>query len=115
MQKFIRVGFGTNNIDACARVCHSPTAWGMQKAFGTGAATNSVEDLQYTNCIMVIGANPTEGHPVTGSKIKQRALKGVPLIIIDPREIELVPFATHHLQLRPGTNVALLDMLAYYI
>lgn len=115
MQKFIRTVFGTNNIDACARVCHSPTAWGMQKAFGTGAATNSVEDLQYTNCILVIGANPTEGHPVTGSKIKQRALKGVPLIIVDPRRIELVPFAKHHLQLRPGTNVALLDMFAYYI
>ena len=115
MQKFIRTVFGTNNIDACARVCHSPTAWGMQKAFGTGAATNSVSDLQFTQCILIIGANPTEGHPVTGSKIKQRALKGVPLIIIDPREIELVPYAKHHLQLRPGTNVALLDMFAYYI
>ena len=115
MQKFIRTVFGTNNIDACARVCHSPTAWGMQKAFGTGAATNSVIDLQYTNCILVIGANPTEGHPVTGAKIKQRAIKGVPLIIIDPRVIELAPYATHHLQLRPGTNVALLNMFAYYI
>ena len=115
MQKFIRTVFGTNNIDACARVCHSPTAWGMQKAFGTGAATNSIEDLQYTECILVIGANPTEGHPVTGAKIKQRALKGVPLILIDPRRIELAPLARHHLQLRPGTNVALLDMFAYYI
>jgi formate dehydrogenase major subunit len=115
MQKFIRVAFGTNNIDACARVCHSPTAWGMQKAFGTGAATNSVIDLQSTNCILVIGANPTEGHPVTGAKIKQRAMKGVPLIIIDPREIEIAKFAKYHLQLRPGTNVALLDMFAYYI
>ncbi len=115
MQKFIRVGFGTNNIDACARVCHSPTAWGMQKAFGTGAATNSIADLEYTNCILITGANPTEGHPVTGSKIKQCVMKGVPLIVIDPREIELVPYATHHLQLRPGTNVALLDMFAYYI
>ena len=115
MQKFIRVVFGTNNIDACARVCHSPTAWGMQKAFGTGAATNSVIDLQYTNCILVIGANPTEGHPVTGAKIKQRAMKGVPLIIIDPREIEIAKYAKYHLQLRPGTNVALLDMFAYYI
>ena len=115
MQKFIRVAFGTNNIDACARVCHSPTAWGMQKAFGTGAATNSVVDLQYANCVLVIGANPTEGHPVTGAKIKQRAMKGVPLIIIDPREIEIVKFAKYHLQLRPGTNVALLNMFAYYI
>ena len=115
MQKLIRVGFGTNNIDACARVCHSPTAWGMQKAFGTGAATNSIADLEFTQCILITGANPTEGHPVTGSKIKQRAMKGVPLIIIDPRQIELVPYATHHLQLRPGTNVALLDMFAYYL
>lgn len=115
MQKFIRVVFGTNNIDACARVCHSPTAWGMQKSFGTGAATNSVADLQHTNCILVIGANPTEGHPVTGAKIKQRAMKGVPLIVIDPREIEIVKYAKYHLQLRPGTNVALLDMFAYYI
>lgn len=115
MQKFIRAVFGTNNIDACARVCHSPTAWGMQKAFGTGAATNSISDLQYTNCILIIGANPTEGHPVTGSKIKQRAMKGVPLIIIDPRKIELVPYAKFHLQLRPGTNVALLNMFAHYI
>jgi formate dehydrogenase major subunit len=115
MQKFIRTVFGTNNIDACARVCHSPTAWGMQKAFGTGAATNSIADLQLTDCILVIGANPTEAHPVTGSKIKQRAIKGVPLIVIDPRRIELVPYARHHLQLRPGTNVALLNMFAYYI
>jgi formate dehydrogenase major subunit len=87
----------------------------MQKAFGTGAATNSVIDLQYANCVLVIGANPTEGHPVTGAKIKQRAMKGVPLIIIDPREIEIVKFAKYHLQLRPGTNVALLNMFAYYI
>ena len=115
MQKFIRVGFGTNNIDACARVCHSPTAWGMQKAFGTGAATNSIADLEFTNCILITGANPTEGHPVTGSRIKQRVMKGVPLIVIDPREIELVPYASHFLQLRPGTNVALLDMFAYYL
>ncbi len=115
MQKFIRVVFGTNNIDACARVCHSPTAWGMQKAFGTGAATNSVVDVEYAQCILVIGANPTEGHPVTGAKIKQRAMKGVPLIVIDPRVIEIVKYATYHLQLRPGTNVALLSMFAYYI
>lgn len=115
MQKFIRAVIGTNNMDCCARVCHSPTAWGMQQSFGTGAATNSVADLQFTNCIMVIGANPTEGHPVTGAKIKQRAMKGVPLIVIDPRKIELVPFAKYHLQLRPGTNVALLGMMARYI
>ena len=69
MQKFIRHVMGTNNIDCCARVCHSPTAWGMQKSFGTGAATNSYEDIEHTRCIMVIGANPTEGHPVTGARL----------------------------------------------
>ena len=115
MQKFIRAVIGTNNIDCCARVCHSPTAWGMQKSFGTGAATNSTDDLNYTECILVIGANPTEGHPVTGAKIKQRVMKGVPLIVVDPRKIELVPYAKYHLQLRPGTNVALLNMMARYI
>ncbi len=112
MQKFIRQVIGTNNIDCCARVCHSPTAWGMQKSFGTGAATNSYEDIEHTRCIMVIGANPTEGHPVTGARLKQHIMKGTPLIVIDPRKIELVPYAKHHLQLRPGTNVALLNMFA---
>lgn len=115
MQKFIRAVIGTNNIDCCARVCHSPTAWGMQKSFGTGAATNSTDDLNYTDCILIIGANPTQGHPVTGAKIKQRLMQGVPGIIIDPREIEILPYAKHHLQLRPGTNVALLGMFSYYI
>ena len=115
MQKFIRSVIGTNNIDCCARVCHSPTAWGMQKSFGTGAATNSFEDIEHTRCILVIGANPTEGHPVTGARLKQQVMKGTPLIVIDPRKIELVPYAKHHLQLRPGTNVALLNMMARFI
>ncbi len=115
MQKFIRAVMGTNNIDCCARVCHSPTAWGMQKSFGTGAATNSFEDIEHTRCIMVIGANPTEGHPVTGARLKQQVMKGTPLIVIDPRKIEIVPYAKYHLQLRPGTNVALLNMFARYI
>ncbi len=115
LQKFIRAVIGTNNIDCCARVCHSPTAFGMQKSFGTGAATNSVDDLEHTSCILVIGANPTQGHPVTGARIKQQLMKGVPGIIIDPREIEITPYAKHHLQVRPGTNVAVLNMFAYYI
>ena len=76
MQKFIRAVVGTNNIDCCARVCHSPTALGMQRAFGTGAATNSIDDLEHTDCILVIGANPTDAHPVTGVKIKQKFMKG---------------------------------------
>ena len=115
MQKFIRAVVGTNNIDCCARVCHSPTALGMQRSFGTGAATNSVVDIQFTDCMMVIGANPTAAHPVTGAKIKQAAMKGTKLIVIDPREIELAKYADHFLQLRPGTNVALLNMMLYYI
>lgn len=115
MQKFIRAVVGTNNIDGCARVCHSPTALGMQRTFGTGAATNSIADLEHTHCIMVIGANPTDAHPVTGSKLKQKAMKGTPLIVIDPRRTELARYAQHHLQLRPGTNMAVLDMMLYYI
>lgn len=115
MQKFIRAVIGTNNIDSCARVCHSPTALGMQRTFGTGAATNSIKDLKYTDCIMVIGANPTDAHPVTGAKIKQQAMKGKTLIVIDPRRTELARYANYHLQLRPGTNVALLNMMLYYI
>ncbi len=115
MQKFMRAVVGTNNIDCCARVCHSPTALGMQRAFGTGAATNSIADLEHTDCILVIGANPTDAHPVTGAKIKQKLMKGVTGIVIDPRRIELAKYATYHLQLRPGTNVALLNMMLYYI
>ncbi len=115
MQKFIRATIGTNNIDCCARVCHSPTALGMQRTFGTGAATNSIKDLKLTDCIMVIGANPTSGHPVTGAKLKQFAISGKPTIVIDPRRTELAKYATHHLQLRPGTNVAVLNMMLYYI
>lgn len=114
MQKFIRAVIGTNNIDSCARVCHSPTALGMQRTFGTGAATNSVVDLKYTDLIMVIGANPTDAHPVTGAKLKQFAMKGTS-IVIDPRRTEIARYATYHLQLRPGTNVAMLNMLLYYI
>src|SRR5690606_34159024 len=115
MQKFIRTIIGTNNIDCCARVCHSPTAVGMQRTFGTGAATNSIEDLKYADCIMVIGANPTDGHRVTGAKLKQFAMTEKVSIVIDPRRTELARYATHHLQLKPGTNVALLNMLLHYI
>ena len=115
MQKFIRAVIGTNNIDCCARVCHSPTALGMQRTFGTGAATNSIEDIKRTDCILIIGANPTDGHPVTGAKLKQFAMKGKPSIVVDPRRTEMARYATYHLQLRPGTNVALLNMMMYYI
>ncbi|MEN8125736.1 MAG: formate dehydrogenase subunit alpha [Bacteroidota bacterium] len=115
MQKMTRVAIGTNNIDGCARVCHAPTAFGMQQAFGTGAATNSINDLNLTDCILVIGANPTEAHPVTGAKIKQLFMQGVMSIVVDPVKTKLAKMAKYHLQLRPGTNVALLNMLAHYI
>lgn len=116
MQKFFRAVIQTNNIDGCARVCHSPTALGMQRTFGTGAATNSIEDLKYTNCIMVIGANPTDAHPVTGAKLKQFAMKsGNVSIVLDPRRTEMARYATYHIPLRPGTNVAVLNMMMYYI
>jgi len=116
MQKFIRAVIGTNNIDGCARVCHSPTALGMQRTLGTGAATNSIDDIKDTNCIMVIGANPTDAHPVTGAKLKQFAIKsGNVSIVIDPRRTEIARYATHHIPLRPGTNVAVLNMMMYYI
>ncbi len=116
MQKFFRAVIQTNNIDGCARVCHSPTALGMQRTFGTGAATNSIADLKFADCILVIGANPTDAHPVTGAKFKQFAMKSDKVtIVIDPRRTELARYATHHLALRPGTNVALLNMMMYYI
>lgn len=116
MQKFIRAVIGTNNIDGCARVCHSPTAIGLQRTFGTGAATNSIDDLKDANCIMVIGANPTDAHPVTGAKLKQFAMKSDNVtIVIDPRRTELARYANYHLALRPGTNVAVLNMMMYYI
>ena len=124
MQKFIRAVIGTNNIDSCARVCHSPTALGMQRTFGTGAATNSIIDLKYTDCVMVIGANPTDGHPVFASRMKRRlrgqdGRPGAKLIVIDPRRTDIVRSphieAQHHLPLRPGTNVAVLTAMAHVI
>ena len=110
-QKFARVVLGTNNIDCCARVCHSPTAAAMKMTLGTGAATNSLDELEVARTILVCGANPTDGHPVTGARIKQAARHGANLIIIDPREIELCEFATLHLQLHAGTNVVLFNAL----
>ncbi|MDQ3140843.1 MAG: formate dehydrogenase subunit alpha [Bacteroidota bacterium] len=115
MQKFARAVIGTNNIDGCARVCHSPTALGMQRSFGTGAATNSIDEIKFTDAVLIIGANPTEGHPVTGAKLRQHAMRGKTTIVIDPRRTEIAKYAHHHLQLRPGTNVAVLNMMLYYI
>jgi len=114
-QKFARVVIGTNNVDCCARVCHTPTAAAMKLMLGTGAATNSYSDIEKARTILVCGANATENHPIVGARIKQAALKGANLIIIDPRRIELTQYAAIHLRPRPGTNIPLLNAMAYTI
>ena len=115
-QKFARVALHTNNVDNCARVCHTPSAAALKMMLGAGAATNSFKDIEIAKTIMVCGANPTENHPILGSRIKQ-AVKhnGAKLIVIDPRRIELAKYADVHLQLKPGTNIALLNSLAFVI
>jgi formate dehydrogenase major subunit len=112
LQKLTRVVIGTDNIDCCARVCHSSTALALQRVTGTGAATASYADIESARCIFVAGANPTEAHPVLGARIKQAALRGVPLIVADPRSIELAAYASVHLQLSPGSNVPLFNAIA---
>lgn len=112
LQKLFRTAIGTNNVDCCARVCHSSTALGLGLSTGTGAASASYDDVERARCIVLAGANATEAHPVIGARIKQRALAGVPLVVIDPRRIELAEYAAVHLQLRPGTNVALFNAMA---
>ena len=111
-QKFARVVLGTNNVDCCARVCHTPTAAAMKLMLGAGAATNSFDDIESASAILVCGANPTENHPIVGARIKEAALRGTRLIVLDPRKIELARYATLHLQVRPGTNVPLLNAMA---
>lgn len=115
ISKLVRCVFGTNNIDNCARVCHSATVTGMMETVGTSAATNSLDSIEQAKLIMVVGANPTEAHPVVGARIKRAARRGTPLIVIDPRRIELADYASLHLRLRPGTNVALLNGMGHVI
>ena len=114
-QKFARVLIGTNNVDCCARVCHAPTAAGMKLTLGTGAATNSFDDIEQARTILLCGANPTENHPIVGDRIRQVVRRGAELIVIDPRRIELAECATIHLPLRPGTNIPLLNAMAHVI
>jgi formate dehydrogenase major subunit len=114
-QKFARVVLGTNNVDCCARVCHAPTAAGMKQTLGTGAATNSFDDIERASAFLICGCNPTENHPIVGARIKQAVLRGAKLIVIDPRETELTRQAGVHLQLRPGTNIPLLHALAHVV
>ncbi len=113
--KFVRCVLGTNHIDNCARVCHSATVTGMMETLGASAATNSIADLDHAKLILVVGANPAESHPVVGARIKQAVRRGVSLIVIDPRRTELARLADLHLQLHPGTNVALLNGLSHVI
>jgi formate dehydrogenase major subunit len=119
VQKLIRQGFGNNNVDTCARVCHSPTGYGLKTTFGTSAGTQDFDSVEHTDVALVIGANPTDGHPVFASRLKKRLRAGARLIVIDPRRIDLVrqPHveAAHHLPLKPGTNVAVLTALAHVI
>ncbi len=119
VQKLIRAAFGNNNVDTCARVCHSPTGYGLKTTFGTSAGTQDFDSVEEADVIMVIGANPTDAHPVFGSRMKKRLRQGAKLIVIDPRRIDLVRSphieADYHLPLKPGTNVAVVTALAHVV
>ena len=119
VQKLVRAGFGSNNVDTCARVCHSPTGYGLKTTFGTSAGTQDFDSVEESDVILVIGANPTDAHPVFASRMKRRLRKGAKLIVIDPRRIDLIRSphveAEHHLPLQPGTNVAVLTAMAHVI
>ena len=117
VQKLVRAAFGNNNVDTCARVCHSPTGYGLKQTLGTSAGTQPFESVMDADVMIVIGANPTDGHPVFASQMKQRLRQGAKLIVVDPRKIDLVRSphiaASYHLPLLPGTNVPLVNALAH--
>ena len=119
VQKLVRAAFGTNNVDTCARVCHSPTGYGLKQTLGESAGTQTFDSIMHTDVIVLMGANPSSAHPVFASRMKRRLREGARLIVIDPRRIELVDAphikADFHLPVRPGTNVALLTALAHVI
>src|ERR1700749_1196414 len=119
VQKLIRAGFGTNNVDTCARVCHSPTGYGLSQTYGASAGTQDFDSVEDTDVILVIGANPPDAHPVFASRMKQRIRAGAKLIVIDPRKTDLVKSAhikaDFHLPLRPSTNVALVNALCHVV
>ncbi|MCX5299939.1 formate dehydrogenase subunit alpha [Streptomyces sp. NBC_00193] len=119
VQKMVRAAFGNNNIDTCARVCHSPTGYGLKATFGESAGTQDFRSVAEADVIMVIGANPTDGHPVFASRMKRRLREGAELIVVDPRRIDLVRSphiqAAHHLQLKPSTNVAVVNAMAHVV
>jgi len=115
MARLIRAAIGTNNIDNCSRVCHSPTSFALRKSFGLSGATGSFSDIDQADAAILIGVNPTQGHPVVGARIKQAALRGCKLITIDPRRIELADYGVLHLANRPGTNAAVALGLAHVV
>jgi formate dehydrogenase major subunit len=119
VQKLVRAALRNNNVDTCARVCHSPTGYGLKATFGTSAGTQDFRSVAQADVILVIGANPTDGHPVFAARIKRRLRQGAQLIVADPRRIDLVKAphvrATHHLALKPGTNVALMNAIAHVV
>ncbi|HEY7269515.1 MAG TPA: formate dehydrogenase subunit alpha, partial [Dehalococcoidia bacterium] len=119
VQKMVRAAFGNNNVDTCARVCHSPTGYGLKTTLGTSAGTQDFDSIDYTDVVVVIGANPTDAHPVFASHMKRRLRAGARLIVIDPRRIDLVKLphveADYHLALKPGTNVAVINAMAHVV
>ena len=119
VQKLVRAAFGNNNVDTCARVCHSPTGYGLKTTLGESAGTQAFNSVAESDVVMVIGANPTDAHPVFASRLKHRLREGARLIVVDPREIELVSSphikADYHLQLKPGSNVAFANAMAHTI
>ena len=119
VQKLVRAAFGNNNVDTCARVCHSPTGFGLKSTLGESAGTQTFKSVEHADVIMVIGANPTDGHPVFASRMKRRLREGAKLIVVDPRKIDIVKSAhikaDYHLPLRPGTNVAVVSAMAHVI
>ncbi|HEY6522972.1 MAG TPA: formate dehydrogenase subunit alpha [Solirubrobacteraceae bacterium] len=115
MQRLIRAAVGTNNIDNCSRVCHSPTSFALRKSLGLSGATGSFSDIDHADVAMLMGVNPTQGHPVVGARVKQAALRGCKLITIDPRRIELADYGVIHLAPRPGTNAAVALGLAHVV
>jgi formate dehydrogenase major subunit len=119
VQKLVRAAFGNNNVDTCARVCHSPTGYGLKQTLGESAGTQTFDSVMQADVIMVIGANPVAGHPVFASQMKRRLREGAKLIVVDPRTTEMVrgPHyeADHHLKLKPGTNVAVISAMAHVV
>jgi len=119
VQKMVRAGFKNNNVDTCARVCHSPTGYGLKQTLGESAGTQNFDSVEDCNVAMVMGANPTDAHPVFGSRLKKRLREGAKLIVVDPRRIDLVKSphiqADYHLKLMPGTNVAFINTMAHVI